>query len=126
MYSGVNNGEETTSTKTDFNFRINQNRILILEIAHFLNLLPKNKNKMQNKNKPKKNDVKNDVRNDEVEKEVESVQNELKDLFLSGWKVEELLNIVSEKMVKKGMHVLFVFLLLLPQFKVIVICFFYF
>ena len=114
MYLGVNNGEETTSTKTDFNFRINQNRILILEIAHFLNLLPKNKNKTQNKNKnkPTKNDVKNDVGNDdsynEVEKEVENVQNELKDLFLSGWKIEELLNIVSEKMVKKGIHVLFV------------------
>ena len=116
MHLGVNNGEETTSTKTDFSFRINQNRILILEIAHFLNLLPKNKNKTQNKNKnknkPTKNDVKNDVGNDdsynEVEKEVENVQNELKDLFLSGWKIEELLNIVSEKMVKKGMHVLFV------------------
>ena len=102
VYLGVNNGEETTSTKTDFNFRINQNRILILEMALFLNLLPKNKNKVPHKNKFTKNDVKNDDNYKEVEKEAENTQNELKDLLLSGWKMDELLNIVSEKIVKKG------------------------
>ena len=88
-------------------FRVNHNRILILILASYLNILPgifsqENNNKNFNffdqneKQKIKK-----------VENEVEKVKSNLGKLFSSGWSVFQIFEQIKHKLIKKGENVVF-------------------
>ena len=88
-------------------FRVNHNRILILILASYLNILPgifsqENNNKNFNffdqneKQKIKK-----------VENEVEKVKSNLGKLFSSGWSVFQIFEQIKHKLIKKGENVIF-------------------
>jgi hypothetical protein len=117
--AGENSGPKSVS-----NFRVNQNRILLLEIASFLNMLPESKTKKSENNFPSKNEKigrigktesavidntefsvnEKDEKEGEkdVEKNVEISRNQLRILFKEGWTVSAILSFLSEKIVKKG------------------------
>ena len=107
LFIGSNNAVgEISGPKSVANFRVNQNRILLLEIASFLDILPeiksKKNQKFSSKNVEKENLPTLEKGEKDVEKEVENSRNQLKTLFNEGWTISTILNFLAEKIVRKG------------------------
>ena len=87
--------------------RVNHNRILILILASYLNILPKifsheNNNKSFNfSDRYDKQNIK------KVENEVEKVKSNLGKLFSSGWSVFQIFEQIKHKLIKKGKNIYF-------------------
>lgn len=127
--TGINKNGEINGQKIISNFRENHFRILIIEIAIFLNILPdiemmKNNNDKNNNDKNVRKEEKNEEKkknkinddnininnekeksksNDKGEKEEKvNSRSELRNLYLHGFSVTKIAEMLCNKIIKKG------------------------